>query len=157
MCVVWSSPLLARGLANVSAGQAAIATATDYFAAFNDANQEIYFACTPSKMLRQIEILPSNWAETLPLFSVIEVRKRSRRDSSTRAVREQAAPPPVRWTAVEIIVSCIMTLCGVYLYNLISSSAFQLLFWLSGFQHDFYLGIPIAIMAFWVSRMIELR
>jgi hypothetical protein len=86
-----------------AAEQAAVATSTDHFAALNDANQEIYFTCTPSELLRQIEIPPSGWAETLPFFSVIEVRKRSKRDSSTRVVREQAGladsgplqtPPP---------------------------------------------------------------
>ena len=90
MCVVvWSLPLLARGHANIAAGQAAVATAASHFATLDDASQEIYFTCTPSRMGRPIEISAGSWAETLPLFSVIEVRKRSKRDSSTRAVREQ--------------------------------------------------------------------
>ena len=83
--------------------QAAVATAANHFAALDDASQDIYFTCTPYKMCSQIEISPSSWAETLPLFSIIEVRKRSKWDSSTRAVREQAAvsgprppPPPVQ-------------------------------------------------------------
>jgi hypothetical protein len=68
MCVEWSFPLLARGPTNVAAEQAAVATSTDHFAALNDANQEIYFTCTPSELLRQIEIPPSGWAETLPFL-----------------------------------------------------------------------------------------
>jgi len=52
--------------------------------------EEVYFTCTPYKM-GQLEISPNSWAETLPLFIVIEVRKRSKWVSSTRAVREQIA------------------------------------------------------------------
>ncbi len=90
----------------MAAVQLAVATAAGHFAAFDDASQEIYFTCTPYKMECQIEISPGSWAETLPSFSVIEVRKRSKRDSSTRAVREQAGvlsgpmqqpPSPVGW------------------------------------------------------------
>ncbi len=75
----------------MAAVQAAVATAASHFAAFDDASQEIYFTCTPPKMGCQIEIPPDSWAETLPSFSVIEVQKRSKRDSSIRAVREQVA------------------------------------------------------------------
>jgi len=88
----------------MAAAQAAVATAANHFAALNDASQEIYFTCMLYKMSRQIEIAPGSWAETLPSFSVIEVRKRSKCDSSTRAVRDQAVvsgprPPPAnQWT-----------------------------------------------------------
>ena len=67
--------------------QDAVAMATRYFAALDDASQEIYFTCTPYTMWRTIEILPGSWVGTLSLFSVIEVRKRP----YIRAVGEQAA------------------------------------------------------------------
>ena len=83
----------------------AVATAAKHFAALDDASQEIYFTCTPYKMWRTIEILPGSWAGTLPLFSVIEVRKRP----NIRAVGEQAAvsgprqqPPPAPAAAVGV-------------------------------------------------------
>jgi len=63
----------------MAAVQAAVATAANHLAALDDGSQEIYFTCMPYNMCFQIEISPSTWAETLPLFSVIEVRKRSRR------------------------------------------------------------------------------
>ena len=73
----------------MAAGQDAVATAAGHFAVLDNTSQEIYFTCTPSKMGCPIEISPGSWAETLPTFNVIEVRKRLKRDSSTRAVREQ--------------------------------------------------------------------
>ena len=71
--------------------QAAVATAAKHFTALDDASQEIYFTCTPYKMWHPVEILPGSWAGTLSSFSVIEVRKRPKRNSSTQEVREQAA------------------------------------------------------------------
>ena len=126
MCVMSSSSSLrARGPANadMTAVQAAVATAANHFAASDDGGQEIYFTCTPYKMWRQIEIPPSSWSETLPLFSVIEVQKRSKWDSSTRAVREQVAvsgpmPPPLppvrQWTAWAGLIT--ITLCILALW-----------------------------------------
>ena len=67
----------------MAAVQVAVATAANHFAALDDGSQEIYFTCTLHKMCSQIEILPNSWAETLPLFSIIEVRKRSKCDLST--------------------------------------------------------------------------
>ena len=135
MYVVWSSPLLApaRGPTTMATLQAAVATAANRFAALDDAAQDIYFTCTPYKMCSQIEISPSSWASALPLLSIIEVRKRSKWDSSTRAVREQAAvvsgptppppPPPLvrQWTAragLITITLCILALWGIYIYIL---------------------------------------
>jgi hypothetical protein len=132
MCVVIMFRHSPEDRANIAAVQAAVATATNHFTALDNENQEIYFTCTPYQMWRQIEISPSSWAETLPLFSVIEVRKRSKWDSSTRAVREQAAvsgpnpprpprPTPVQQrTAGEKIALCALVLGGVYLYTLSS-------------------------------------
>lgn len=80
-----------RHSTNKAPVQGAVATAADHFAAFDDASLEIYFTCTPYGMSGQVEISPGSWATTLPLFRIIEVRKRSQRDSSSRAVRRQAA------------------------------------------------------------------
>ena len=74
----------------MAAGQAAVATAASHLPVFNTASQEIYFTCKPYTMGSHIEISPGGWAETLPSFDVIEVRKRSKWESSIRAVREQA-------------------------------------------------------------------
>jgi len=104
----------------MTAGQAALTTAANHFAASDDRNQEFYFTCVPHKW-RQVEISPSGWAEALPSFSMIEVRKRLKWDSSTRAVREQAAvsgprlpQPPVQpsteWCGLIIIFICIFAL-----------------------------------------------
>jgi len=83
----------------MTAGQAALTTAANHFAASDDGNQGIYFTCTPHTW-RQVEISPGGWAEALPLFRMVEVRKRPKWDSSTRAVRERAAvsgpQPPVQ-------------------------------------------------------------
>ena len=131
MCVV-SSPLT-RGPAdtNMAAVQVAVATAANHFAAPDDGSQEIYFTCRPHKMGSQIEISPCSWAETLPLFSIIEVRKRSKWDSSTRAVQEQVAvlgpmpPPPLppvrQWTVRAGLIAvtlCIWALWGIYIHIL---------------------------------------
>jgi len=110
----------------MTAGQAASTTAANHFAAFDDRNQEIYFTCMPDKW-RQVEISPGGWAETLPSFSMIEVRKRSKWDSTTRAVREQAAvsgprplQPPVQplteWAELIVSLICIWVL---YVYVLL--------------------------------------
>ena len=135
MCVV-SSPL-ARGPAdtNMAAVQVAVATAANHFAASDDGSQEIYFTCRPHNMGSQIEISPCSWAETLPLFSIIEVRKRSKWDSSTRAVPEQVAVlgpmpplplPPVRqWMVRAGLITatlCIGALWGIFIYILPSPS-----------------------------------
>ena len=137
----------------MAAVQVAVATASNHFAASDDGSQEIYFTCTPHKMCSQIEISPSSWAETLPLFSIIEVRKRSKWDSSTRAVREQVAVsgprPPLRvarqtpWARVIITTLCVWTLhaplapfksFGVDLWN--SCFTFILVLWAVGWFHD---------------------
>jgi len=68
---------MAAADADTAAGQAAVVTASDQFALLDDESQEIYFTYTPHKMLRQIEISPGSWTETLPFLSAIEVRKRS--------------------------------------------------------------------------------
>ena len=108
----------------MAAGQAAVATAASHFPAFDDASQEIYFTCTPSRMGRPIEISPGSWAETLPVFSVIEVRKRSKRDSSTRSMWEQVAgisgpmqqqTPPEGDTQFKITPG-ILLLCALEVY-----------------------------------------
>jgi len=111
---------------------AAVATATNHFAMLDDGSEEIYFTCTPYSVSRQVEISSSSWAETLPLFSAIEVRKRSKWDSSIQAVQEQAAvsvptptpppPPPVvrRWRAQAMLITttlCTLALSGLYLYS----------------------------------------
>jgi len=76
----------------MTAGQAALTTAANHFAVSDNGDQEIYFTYIPHKW-RQVEIPPGSWAEVLPLFSMIEVRKRSKWDSSTQAVRERPRPP----------------------------------------------------------------
>jgi hypothetical protein len=117
--------------ANMAAVQTAVATAANHFAALDDGSQEIYFTCTPYKMECQVEIPPSSWAETLPLFSALEVRKRSKWDSSTRMVREREQgavpgptpppPPVIRWwttraTPIAMIL-CTSVLLGAYEYK----------------------------------------
>jgi len=67
----------------MAAVQAAVAMAANHFTGSDDRSQEIYFTCTPYNMCFQIEILPSSWAETLPLFRIIEVRKRWKDQPST--------------------------------------------------------------------------
>jgi len=104
----------------MTVGQAALTMAANHFAASDDGNQEFYFTCVPHRW-RQIEISPGGWAETLPSFSMIEVRKRLRWDSSTRAVREQAEvsgprppQPPVEpsteWGGLIFIFICIFVI-----------------------------------------------
>jgi hypothetical protein len=74
----------------MTSGQAAVATAAEHFPRFDNNQEEIYLTCMPHKMGRQIEISPGSWAEILPLFSVIEVRKRRRAVQDQAAVSNQA-------------------------------------------------------------------
>jgi len=110
----------------MTAEQAAVVTAADHFAAFDNGNQEIYFTCAAYES-RQIEISPGVWAEALTSSGIIEVQKRSKWDSSTRAVREQAAalgprppPPPVQplEEQAKLSVRWSVIFCALWFYTL---------------------------------------